>query len=137
MKKLIFLASAAALAVTGPAVAKPGKGHGNKHAYGQQDHGRGSQFGYGMGGCPPGLAKKNNGCLPPGQAKKRFNVGQRVPYDYRDMIGYNALPYDVRYQYGRQLDPYGRYIYDNDYLYRVDPKTMIVQQILNAVLRPY
>ena len=21
-------------------------------------------------GCPPGLAKKNNGCLPPGQAKK-------------------------------------------------------------------
>lgn len=30
---------------------------------------------YGRNGCPPGLAKKNNGCLPPGQAKKagRFN----------------------------------------------------------------
>lgn len=30
-------------------------------------------------GCPPGLAKKNNGCLPPGQAKKRYAVGTRLP----------------------------------------------------------
>ncbi|WP_426000844.1 hypothetical protein [Caulobacter sp. DWR1-3-2b1] len=29
-------------------------------------------------GCPPGLAKKNNGCLPPGQAKK----AQRARYDF-------------------------------------------------------
>ncbi|MDB5751743.1 MAG: hypothetical protein JWP65_2164 [Ramlibacter sp.] len=28
--------------------------------------------------CPPGLAKKNNGCLPRGQAKK-WEVGHRVP----------------------------------------------------------
>lgn len=28
--------------------------------------------------CPPGLAKKNNGCLPPGQAKK-YAVGQPLP----------------------------------------------------------
>lgn len=28
--------------------------------------------------CPPGLAKKNNGCLPPGHAKK-YAVGQHVP----------------------------------------------------------
>lgn len=28
--------------------------------------------------CPPGLAKKNNGCMPPGQAKK-WAVGQTVP----------------------------------------------------------
>jgi hypothetical protein len=34
---------------------------------------------YGRGKCPPGLAKKNNGCLPPGQAKKRYVVGQRLP----------------------------------------------------------
>ena len=34
---------------------------------------------YGRGNCPPGLAKKNNGCLPPGQAKKRYTVGQRLP----------------------------------------------------------
>lgn len=28
--------------------------------------------------CPPGLAKKNNGCMPPGQAKK-WQVGQPLP----------------------------------------------------------
>jgi len=28
--------------------------------------------------CPPGLAKKNNGCLPPGQAKK-YRVGYPLP----------------------------------------------------------
>ena len=34
---------------------------------------------YGGGkGCPPGLAKKNNGCLPPGQAKK-YAIGQPLP----------------------------------------------------------
>jgi len=31
------------------------------------------------GRCPPGLAKKGNGCLPPGQAQKRWVVGQRLP----------------------------------------------------------
>ena len=31
-------------------------------------------------GCPPGLAKKNNGCMPPGQAKK-WHVGHRLPAD--------------------------------------------------------
>jgi hypothetical protein len=30
--------------------------------------------------CPPGLAKKNNGCQPPGQAKK-YTVGQPLPAD--------------------------------------------------------
>ncbi|HEX2545686.1 MAG TPA: hypothetical protein VHL79_12445 [Ramlibacter sp.] len=29
--------------------------------------------------CPPGLAKKNNGCMPPGQAKKQWAVGQPLP----------------------------------------------------------
>lgn len=28
--------------------------------------------------CPPGLAKKNNGCMPPGHAR-RWEVGQRLP----------------------------------------------------------
>jgi hypothetical protein len=34
---------------------------------------------HGRGNCPPGLAKKNNGCLPPGQAKKRYVVGHALP----------------------------------------------------------
>ena len=35
---------------------------------------------YGRDNCPPGLAKKNNGCLPPGIAKKRYVVGQPLPH---------------------------------------------------------
>lgn len=34
---------------------------------------------HGRGNCPPGLAKKHNGCLPPGQAKKRYAIGQSLP----------------------------------------------------------
>ncbi|MHB8951131.1 MAG: RcnB family protein, partial [Rhodoferax sp.] len=33
---------------------------------------------YRVGRCPPGLAKKNNGCMPPGQARK-WAVGQPLP----------------------------------------------------------
>lgn len=45
----------------------------------------GAQFAQGR--CPPGLAKKNNGCMPPGQAKK-WSRGQRLPSD----LVYYALP---------------------------------------------
>lgn len=130
MKKLILIAGTLALASTGPALAKPGKGHGklgNPHVSGQY-------VAPGLGACPPGLAKK--GCMPPGQAKKLFGLGQRVPAGYNGLLGYNALPYNLRTQYGAQLDPYSRYIYDNNYLYRVDPQTMLVQQVLSAILRP-
>ena len=42
------------------------------------------------GNCPPGLAKKNNGCLPPGQAKK-WAQGQPLPAG----IPYYALPWEL------------------------------------------
>lgn len=51
-------------------------------------------------GCPPGLAKKNNGCLPPGQAKKL----QRARYDFR---------------WGRPKDGFV-HRYDDGYQYRYD-----------------
>ena len=38
------------------------------------------------GHCPPGLAKKNNGCMPPGQAKK-WRMGRPLPQ--------NVVIYDV------------------------------------------
>jgi Ni/Co efflux regulator RcnB len=40
------------------------------------------------GHCPPGLAKKNNGCMPPGQAKK-WQVGRPLP---REVIYYDLPP---------------------------------------------
>lgn len=43
--------------------------------YGQQ---------YKSGRCPPGLAKKNNGCMPPGQAKK-WAMGKPLP---REVVFY-------------------------------------------------
>ena len=129
MNKLIMLAGAAALAFTGPALAKPGHGnpHGNPQAYGVN-----GPVGYGVGGCPPGLAKKNNGCLPPGQAKKIYGVGQRLPMGFGSPLGFNQIPYDVRNQY--HLIPDGRYYYGDGYLYRVDPRTMMVQQAISALL---
>lgn len=136
MKSLFLIAAVSALAISGTAVAKPGNGHGRGHDYGYGYEADGGN-GYGRGGCPPGLAKKAVPCMPPGQAKKLFGVGQRVPYGYNGLLGYNRLPYSVRSYYGSQLDPRSRYIYDNGYLYRVDPRTMIVEQILNALTRGY
>ena len=40
------------------------------------------------GKCPPGLAKKHNGCMPPGQAKK-WTVGRPLP---REVIYYDVPP---------------------------------------------
>ena len=128
MKQMPLFAGALALGLAGPALAKPGNGHGNPHAYGLQ-----GPVGYGVGGCPPGLAKK--GCIPPGQAKKLFNVGQRFRLGYGGLnpYGYNQIPYDLRRQYG--LSPYGNYYYGNGYLYRVDPRTMLIEQVISALLR--
>ena len=133
MKKLILIAGAAALGFSGPALAKPGKGHGQGNPRAQ---GVAGPVGYGVAGCPPGLAKKNPPCMPPGQAKQLFGVGQRVPYGYQGLLGYDALPYNLRSFYGQQLDPRARYIYDNNYIYRVDPRTMLVGAVLNALVRP-
>lgn len=49
-----------------------------------QDHARMIRSGH----CPPGLAKKGNGCMPPGQAKKPYSIGQRLPPD----VVYYELP---------------------------------------------
>lgn len=48
------------------------------------------------GFCPPGLAKKNNGCLPPGQAKA-WALGRPLP---RDVTYYPVEP-SVQVRLGR------------------------------------
>ena len=47
------------------------------------------------GRCPPGLAKKHNGCMPPGQAKK-WHAGQYLP---RDVV-YYSVPQSLVIQFG-------------------------------------
>jgi len=126
MKSLLLLAGALALGIAAPAFAGPG--HGRGHGHGVQE-----PLGYGLGGCPPGLAKKAVPCMPPGQAKKMYGVGQRLPLGFANPYGYNQIPYSLRNQYG--LSPYGNYYYGNGYLYRVDPRTMLVRQVISALLR--
>ena len=48
-----------------------------------------------VGRCPPGLAKKQNGCMPPGQANK-WQMGRPLP---RDVVYYD-LPLRVIAQIG-------------------------------------
>ena len=129
MKHASLIAGAIALGFAAPALAKPGNGHGHGNSYGYGDRG---PMGYGAGGCPPGLAKKHNGCMPPGQAKKLYR-GQRWQSQYGDRYGFGQIPYDLRNRY--DLDPRDRYYYGNGYLYQVDPRTMLVQQVIGALLR--
>jgi len=129
MKQLFLIAGAAALGLAGAAMAKPGHGNGRGHGHG---HGYVNAYGYGIGGCPRGLAKKHNGCMPPGQAKKLAR-GQRWQSIYGSRYGYGQIPYDIRNRY--DLDPRDRYYYGNGYLYQVDPRTLLVQQVISALLR--
>jgi len=58
------------------------------------------------GHCPPGLAKKHNGCLPPGQAKKRWRVGRPLApevifYDLPPPLVVELGPPPPGYRYAR------------------------------------
>ena len=61
---------------------------------------------YGRGhNCPPGLAKKNNGCMPPGQARK-WDVGQPIPrgvtvYSVPQPVLVHLPPAPYGYRYAR------------------------------------
>jgi Ni/Co efflux regulator RcnB len=55
--------------------------------------------------CPPGLAKKNNGCMPPGQARK-WAVGQPIPqgitvYPVPQAVIVHLPPPPYGYRYAR------------------------------------
>jgi len=122
MKHLLLIAGAAALGLSVQADAKPGHGHGHDYEFNN---------GYDNGRCPPGLAKKHNGCMPPGQARKLAR-GERWQSGYGSLYSYGRIPYDVRRRY--DLNNRYRYYYDNGSLYAVDPRTMMVQQVISALL---
>jgi hypothetical protein len=134
VKIRIAMALLALAAFAQPALAQ-GKGHGNDNAPGQgQGQGKGRGQGQGQsaatpgtyvvadrdrnaiygyyrnefaaGNCPPGLAKKNNGCLPPGQAKKLWAIGQPLPaglayYPLPPVLMGQLTPAPAGYQYAR------------------------------------
>jgi hypothetical protein len=73
-------------------------------------------------GCPPGLAKRDNGCLPPGQARQIARAVEADPWSYL---------------WRRSGDDY-RYRYDDGYLYRLNPQGGLLGYlpVLGGVLSP-
>ncbi|MDF2142697.1 excinuclease ABC subunit A [Paenirhodobacter sp. CAU 1674] len=107
----ILIGASLALAPAAALADKPNK-HGHDHGFVQVAQ-----------GCPPGLAKKNNGCLPPGHAKRIWQRGERIESDYiviRDPTRY-------------RLDPRQTYWQSGDYIYRVDRETGKVLALIGAI----
>lgn len=71
--------------------------------------------------CPPGLAKKQNGCMPPGLAKK-WSMGRSLP---RDVIFHN-LPPELVNRFGTP-PPRQRYV-------RVDSDILLIEMGTGIVL---
>ena len=85
---------------------------------------------YGRAGCPPGLAKKNNGCLPPGQAKKRYAVGQRLP----NGIVLADLPRELSLRIGAAPSGYRYGLVDGD-LVKLAVGTMLVVDAIQGFVQ--
>lgn len=115
-----------AIALIGsPALAEKKHGHGKKDGWAWQ--------------CPPGLAKKDPACVPPGQAKKhkhhkehgrheghRHRVGEQLDLsDYVLIRDPGRYGYEVADGWRYYRDPYG--------IYQVDSKTRKILAIYELV----
>lgn len=76
----------------------------------------------GFNGCPPGLDKKNNGCLPPGQARKF--LGARIQSSFADSL----IPYQYRSWY--RDDDRHFYRAGDGFIYRVSRNNDLVDGII-------
>ena len=85
---------------------------------------------HGRGNCPPGLAKKHNGCLPPGQAKKRYVVGHSLPQG----IVVGELPVELSARIGSAPPGYRYGILDGD-LVKVAVGTMLVVDAIEGLVQ--
>lgn len=138
----ILLMGAAALALAAPtaSMADPGKNRGGGHSSmkAHSGHGKANKQArsstrmstgnrYARKACPPGLAKKYPGCIPPGQWKK----GYRIPSTWSDYyVGYDRLPDFYRDRY--DMNPDYRYMYRDGRVYVIDA---ITRSIVNVLTR--
>lgn len=95
------------------------KGHEHKGEYSHGDRGKNGHFEerqqivvrkyyeqeFNSGHCPPGLKKKHNGCMPPGQAKK-WVIGRPLPpdviyYDLPEVVIVELGPPPIGHRYVR------------------------------------
>lgn len=122
LEVFIFVVASSVLALSTAAEAKGY--HGNSgHGHAKHD---------GTLNCPPGLAKKNPPCIPPGQAKKlatpevdilRYRSGDILPDDYVVLADPRIYNPNIDFIYAR----YG------DYLYLIDRATSVVLTRLGLV----
>jgi Ni/Co efflux regulator RcnB len=78
--------------------------------------------------CPPGLAKKNNGCMPPGQV--RYTMGQPLP---RTVTVYQ-VPQPVIVQLPVAPPGY-RYVRVGNDILLVSPQSQLVVDVIAGLLR--
>ena len=83
---------------------------------------------FSAGRCPPGLAKKGNGCVPPGQAKKLWVVGQPLP----PAVIYEPVPPVVVQRLAPVPPGYGYVRVDNDVLL-MDMTNRMVADVINDI----
>lgn len=80
---------------------------------------------YAAGRCPPGLAKKNNGCMPPGLANRAWVIGQPLPAE----IVYHPMPRELWSQL--TPPPYGyEYARVNNDIVLISPATRVIAGLL-------
>lgn len=147
LRALVMATSALLLGLASPAWADKDKGGKGKHGQGRggpavvvqpvrvvvPDHDRAIVYQYyrsefSAGRCPPGLAKKGNGCLPPGQAKKQqlWVLGQPLP----PAVVYQPLPPAVVQQLAPVPPGYGYVRVDDDVLL-MDMTNRMVADVVN------
>lgn len=133
-----FTMAAAALTLCAPMAAfaaNPGN-HGQSGQHGQSAQGQSAHQDHGdkrkasrvqarrQTGCPPGLAKRNNGCVPPGQWRR----GDRLPTSWGGQyVRYSQLP--DAYRSRNRYDSSNRYVYQNNRVYVVDAATRVIESV--------
>lgn len=129
------LAVLASFAAT-PVMADPGNGKGNGNGRGNQggEHRRGDGDRHRnvvvVGHCPPGLAKKDPACVPPGQARKHDRDYHRVGDVIR--VGDYTIIRDID-RYGWDDRDGWDYYRDGDRAYRVDSNTRKVLAVIELI----
>ena len=78
------------------------------------------------GRCPPGLAKKNNGCMPPGQAKK-WRMGSPLPQD----VVFYQVPQDLVVRLGAPPEGHQYARVGGDILLLTVGSAMVVDAVQN------
>ncbi|WP_216665328.1 hypothetical protein [Pseudoruegeria sp. HB172150] len=145
MKKSSLVLSAALIGMATAGFAG-GKGHGKSAHAGKPGHGGNIVV---QANCPPGLAKKNPPCVPPGLARTPapdrrhddggyaegyrdgLNDGSVVIYQPGDVIQRDYIVVENPTRFG--LNPYDRYYRVGDRFYMVDEDTREVLAFVGAL----